>query len=54
MITFFRIVNDTLYGISREHLGFSKDMYEDNKYPESNYDDISNKYQVHELNHDHE
>ena len=37
-----------------EHLGFSKDMYEDNKYPESNYDDISNKYQVHELNHDHE
>ena len=25
MITFFRIVNDTLYSISREHLGFSKD-----------------------------
>ena len=37
-----------------EHLGFSKDMYENNEYPEGDYDDIAKKYGVKELEHEHE
>ena len=37
-----------------EHLGFTKDMYENNEYPEGNYDDIAKKYGVKELEHEHE
>ena len=37
-----------------EHLGFTKDMYENNEYPEGDYDDIAKKYGVKELEHEHE
>ena len=37
-----------------EHLGFSKDMYPDNLYPEGDYDDVANKYGVEILEHEHE
>ena len=37
-----------------EHLGFSKDMYPDNVYPEGDYDDVADKYNVEVLEHEHE
>ena len=37
-----------------EHLGFSKDMYPDNVYPEGDYDEVANKYNVEILEHEHE
>ena len=37
-----------------EHLGFSKDMYPNNLYPEGDYNDVANKYEVDILEHEHE
>jgi aspartyl/asparaginyl-tRNA synthetase len=37
-----------------EHLGFSKDMYPDNVYPEGDYDEVADKYNVEILEHEHE
>jgi len=37
-----------------EHLGFSKDMYPDNLYPEGDYIDVAKKYEVEILEHEHE
>ena len=37
-----------------EHLGFSKDMYPDNLYPEGDYNDVAKKYEVDILEHEHE
>jgi len=37
-----------------EHLGFSKDMYANNVYPEGDYDDVARKYGVEILEHEHE
>ena len=37
-----------------EHLGFTKDMYPDNEYPEGDYEDAADKYGVSILEHDHE
>ena len=37
-----------------EHLGFTKDMYENNEYPEGDYDDVADKYGVEILEHEHE
>ena len=37
-----------------EHLGFNKDMYPDNLYPEGDYNDVAKKYEVDILEHEHE
>ena len=37
-----------------EHLGFSRDMYPDNLYPEGDYNDVAKKYEVDILEHEHE
>jgi aspartyl/asparaginyl-tRNA synthetase len=37
-----------------EYLGFTKEMYPDNEYPEGDYDDVANKYEVSILEHEHE
>ena len=37
-----------------EWLGFKKEMYPNNEYPEDDYDNISNKYNVDILEHEHE
>ena len=37
-----------------EHLGFSKDMYPNNLYPEGDYNDVAKKYEVDILEHEHE
>jgi len=37
-----------------EYLGFSKDMYPNNLYPEGDYDDVADKYNVEILEHEHE
>ena len=37
-----------------EHLGFSKDMYPSNLYPEGDYNDVAKKYEVDILEHEHE
>ena len=37
-----------------EHLGFTKDMYPDNLYPEGDYDEVADKYGVEILEHEHE
>jgi aspartyl/asparaginyl-tRNA synthetase len=37
-----------------EHLGFSKDMYPENLYPEGDYEDVATKYDVDLLEHEHE
>ena len=37
-----------------EHLGFKKDMYPNNVYPEGDYDEVANKYNVDILEHEHE
>ena len=37
-----------------EHLGFSKEMYPDNLYPEGDYNDVAKKYEVDILEHEHE
>ena len=37
-----------------EHLGFSKDMYPDNLYPEGDYNEVAKKYEVDILEHEHE
>jgi len=37
-----------------EYLGFSKDMYPNNVYPEGDYDDVAEKYGVTILEHEHE
>ena len=37
-----------------EHLGFKKDMYTNNQYPEGDYDEVANKYNVEILEHEHE
>ena len=37
-----------------EHLGFSKDMYPENQYPEGDYEDVATKYKVDLLEHEHE
>lgn len=37
-----------------EHLGFTKDMYPDNVYPEGDYDEVADKYGVEILEHEHE
>ncbi len=37
-----------------EHLGFSKDMYPENNYPEGDYNDVAEKYAVDLLEHEHE
>jgi len=36
------------------YLGFSKDMYTNNQYPEGDYDEVANKYNVEILEHEHE
>ena len=37
-----------------EHLGFSKEMYPGNEYPQDTYDNVAEKYGVEELEHEHE
>ena len=37
-----------------EHLGFSKEMYPNNEYPEGDYEDVAKKYEVDILEHEHE
>ena len=37
-----------------EYLGFSKDMYPNNVYPEGDYEDVATKYDVSILEHEHE
>jgi aspartyl/asparaginyl-tRNA synthetase len=37
-----------------EHLGFTKDMYPNNEYPEGDYEDVAQKYNVDLLEHEHE
>ena len=37
-----------------EHLGFKKEMYPDNLYPEGDYNDVADKYGVNILEHEHE
>jgi len=37
-----------------EHLGFKKEMYPDNEYPEGDYNDVAKKYGVDILEHEHE
>jgi len=37
-----------------EYLGFSKDMYPNNLYPEGDYEDVAKKYDVNILEHEHE
>jgi len=37
-----------------EYLGFSKDMYPNNLYPEGDYDEVADKYNVEILEHEHE
>jgi len=37
-----------------EHLGFKKEMYPNNIYPEGDYDDVAKKYEVDILEHEHE
>ena len=37
-----------------EHLGFKRDMYPDNLYPEGDYEDVAKKYEVDILEHEHE
>ena len=37
-----------------EYLGFSKNMYPNNQYPEGKYDDVAKKYGVDILEHEHE
>tara|TARA_Y100001970_G_C14241029_1_gene864907 strand:- start:1190 stop:2035 length:846 start_codon:yes stop_codon:yes gene_type:complete len=37
-----------------EFLGFNKDMYPNNEYPEGDYEDVSKKYNVDILEHEHE
>jgi aspartyl/asparaginyl-tRNA synthetase len=37
-----------------EHLGFSRDMYPENLYPEGDYEDVAKKYNVDLLEHEHE
>tara|TARA_A100001037_G_scaffold284227_1_gene290456 strand:- start:1572 stop:2417 length:846 start_codon:yes stop_codon:yes gene_type:complete len=37
-----------------QHLGFSVDMYPENKYPEGDYEDVAKKYDVDILEHEHE
>tara|TARA_B100000900_G_C20567418_1_gene711755 strand:- start:1328 stop:1864 length:537 start_codon:yes stop_codon:yes gene_type:complete len=37
-----------------EYLGFKKEMYPDNEYPEGDYDDVAKKYEVDLLEHEHE
>jgi aspartyl/asparaginyl-tRNA synthetase len=37
-----------------EYLGFSKDMYPNNLYPEGDYDEVADKYSVEILEHEHE
>ncbi len=37
-----------------EHLGFKKEMYPDNLYPEGDYNDVAKKYEVDILEHEHE
>ena len=37
-----------------EHLGFTKDMYPNQEYPEGSYDSVAEKYGVDELEHEHE
>ena len=37
-----------------EHLGFKKEMYPDNEYPEGDYNDVAKKYEVDILEHEHE
>ena len=37
-----------------EYLGFTKDMYPNNEYPEGDYDKVADKYQVSILEHEHE
>ena len=37
-----------------EYLGFKKEMYPDNEYPEGDYDDVAKKYDVELLEHEHE
>ena len=37
-----------------EHLGFNKDMYPENNYPEGDYNDVAEKYAVDLLEHEHE
>ena len=37
-----------------EHLGFTKDMYPNNLYPEGDYNDVAKKYEVDLLEHEHE
>ena len=37
-----------------EHLGFNRDMYPDNVYPEGDYEDVAKKYDVDILEHEHE
>ena len=37
-----------------EYLGFKKEMYPDNLYPEGDYNDVADKYQVNILEHEHE
>ena len=37
-----------------EYLGFKKEMYPDNEYPEGDYDDVAKKYEVELLEHEHE
>jgi len=37
-----------------EHLGFKKEMYPNNEYPEGDYNDVAEKYEVDILEHEHE
>ena len=37
-----------------EYLGFKKEMYPNNEYPEGDYDDVAKKYEVDLLEHEHE
>ena len=37
-----------------EYLGFKKEMYPNNEYPEGDYDDVAKKYEVELLEHEHE
>ena len=37
-----------------QYLGFSVDMYPENKYPEGDYEDVAKKYDVDILEHEHE
>jgi aspartyl/asparaginyl-tRNA synthetase len=37
-----------------EHLGFGKEMYPENQYPEGDYEDVATKYKVDLLEHEHE